>query len=91
MFFGPSIYNLLSEHEVPNGTHISPTGHILSLSMGGKDGLGPTRTVEMRGACLAYGIAPENCIVLDQAWVVLTPRHASFGVDDRFFLQTPAG
>lgn len=66
MFFAPSLFNLLSEHEAPNGTHIRPTGHILSLSAGNKDGLGATRTVEMRGACLAYGIQPENCIVLDQ-------------------------
>ena len=70
MFFAPSIFNLLSEHEAPDGTHITPTGHILSLSAGGKDGLGPTRTVEMRGACLAYGITPENCIVLDHECVI---------------------
>lgn len=70
MFFAPSLLNLLSEHEAPNGTHITPTGHILSLSSGDKDGLGATRTIEMRGACLAYGIHPENCIVLDQEWVL---------------------
>jgi hypothetical protein len=66
MFFAPSIFNMLSEHDAPNGTHIKPEGHILSLSSGNSDGLGAVRTVEMRHACLAYGITAENCIVLDQ-------------------------
>jgi hypothetical protein len=84
MFFAPSIYNLLAEHRAPNGSDITPTGHVLSLSAGkllaylytyivthlhatgNAEGLGQTRTIEMRAACLMLGISSEHCIALDQ-------------------------